>query len=154
MSIVRTFAKKRESICAAQWTGEMTPEITELLGDHLISVDKDELVFANAKGPGRFARKGDWIGSSSDGELFVIGDAQFRKIYEEVDETERISDTLAFDIVANGGAFQVIHPPHVVDGDSSHFTIEEPIYVVRQSELVRALRYAEDRDLSTSEGTA
>ena len=84
---MRTFAKKREPICAAQWTGEMTPEITELLGAHLISVDKDELVFANVKGPGRFARKGDWIGSSSGEDLFVIGDAQFRKIYEEVDGT-------------------------------------------------------------------
>ena len=143
---MRTFAKKRESICAAQWTGTMSPEITELLGDHLISVDEDELVFANAKGPGRFARKGDWIGSSSGEDLFVIGDAQFRKIYEEVDETGRVSDSIAFDIVANGGAFQVIHPPHAVEG---HLTIDEPIYVVRQGELARALRYAEDRDRLT-----
>jgi hypothetical protein len=146
---VKTFAKKRESICAVQWTGEMTPEITELLGDRFISAAEDELVFANAKGPGRFARKGDWIGSASGEDLFVIGDVLFRKIYEEVDDVS-LAHVLPFDIVANGGAFQVIHPPHVVDGDSQHFAIDEPIYVVRQSELARALRYAEDRGRSTT----
>ena len=151
---MKTFAKKREPVCAAQWTGEVTPEITELLGNRLISVDDAEsLVFANAKGPGRFARKGDWIASASGEDLFVIGDAQFRKIYEEVDGTGAISPAqlLSFDIVANGGAFQVIHPPHAVEG---HLTIDEPIYVVRQSELARALRYAEERDrLASKEKT-
>ena len=150
---MRTFAKKREPVCAAQWMGEMTPEITELLAAHLISVDEDNLVFANAKGPGRFARKGDWIASASGEDLFVIGDVQFRKIYEEIDSTDGISPAqlLSFDIVVNVGAFQVIHPPHAVEG---HSTIDEPVYVVRQSELARALRYAEERErLASKEKT-
>jgi hypothetical protein len=129
---VKTFAKKREPICAAQWTGEMTPEITELVFGRLISIDGDQLIFANAKGPGRFASKGDWIASAAGEDLFVIGDVQFRKIYEEV------VSIAAFDIVANGGPFQVLPPPHVVDGC---VTTDERIYVARESDLRRVLAY-------------
>ena len=87
---MKSYAKKREAVCAAQWTGEMTPELTELVGDRMISIDGDrQLVFANAKGPGRFACVGDWLVSSSGEDLTAIGDDQFGKIYEAVDETGR-----------------------------------------------------------------
>ena len=107
---MKTFAKKREPIRAVQWTGEMTPEITELISGHLISIDDGQLTFANAKGPGRFASKGDWIGSSSGEELFVIGDAQFRKIYEEVvdkDDPKHITDQMWLPELRDDGVYLV-----------------------------------------------
>ena len=85
MSEAKHYAKKRESIRAAQWTGEMTPEMKELLGERAISIDGDrQLVFANAKGPGRFARVGDWIVSFSGEDLGLVGADDFRDAYEEV----------------------------------------------------------------------
>lgn len=50
-----------------------------------------------------------------------------------------IAGNPGWDVVANGGPFQVISPPHYVLGME---TIDEPIYVVRQSELSEALKYA------------
>ena len=87
---MKHYAKKREPICAVQWTGEMTAEMAALLGERTKPFIKDrELVFSNVKGPGRFARPGDWIVSTSGEDLAVIGDDVFRKDYEEIDETER-----------------------------------------------------------------
>lgn len=88
--MIQSFAKKREAIGAVRWTGEVTPEMTELLGDRSVTVDGDRsLVFSNDKGPGRFARAGDWICSTSGEDLFVVGDEIFRAVYEAVDETGR-----------------------------------------------------------------
>jgi len=87
---MKHYAKKREPICAVQWTGEMTAEMAALLGERTKPFIKDrELVFSNVKGPGRFARPGDWIVSTSGEDLAVIGDDVFRKDYEEIDETEQ-----------------------------------------------------------------
>ena len=88
--MMKSYAKKREAVHAAQWTGEMTPAMTALVGERKISIDSDrQLVFANEKGCGRFARVGDWIVSFSGEDLTVVGDDQFGKTYEEVDETGR-----------------------------------------------------------------
>lgn len=92
---MKHYAKKQVLVRAAQWTGKMTPDVAELVDDqHLISVDhNDQLVFHNSQGPGRFARVGDWLLSSSGEDLTVIGDEQFHKIYEEVDENRRSLST-------------------------------------------------------------
>ena len=85
--MARRYAKKREPICAAQWTGEITPDVAELLGERKAHIDGDrQLVLGN----GWYARVGDWINSTSGEDLSVIGDEVFRKIYEEVDETGRV----------------------------------------------------------------
>jgi hypothetical protein len=85
---LKHFAKKRESVRAVQWQGEITPDLRELAGDRDLRVDDDrQLMFANAKGPGRFAGVGDWIVSTSGEDLFAIGDEVFRAVYEEVDRT-------------------------------------------------------------------
>jgi hypothetical protein len=88
---MKHYAKKREAVRAVQWTGSMTPEMTALLElQHSVHIDSArQLVFANATGPGRFAREGDWIVSSSGEDFTVIGDEVFRNVYEEVDETAR-----------------------------------------------------------------
>ena len=86
---MKHYAKKREPVRAAQWTGEMTPEMKELLGERPISIDGDrQLVFANAKGPGRFARVGDWIVSFSGEDLGLVGADEFRDAYEEAAERD------------------------------------------------------------------
>ena len=82
----RNYAKKRESICAVQWTGEMAPDVAELIGARKVHVDGDrQLVLGN----GWYARVGDWIHSTSGEDLSVIGDEVFRNVYEEADETGR-----------------------------------------------------------------
>ena len=88
---MKSYAKKRDAVRAVQWTGAMTPEMTELVGEqHSVHVDSNrQLVFSNAKGPGRFAREGDWIISTSGEDLTVVGDDVFRTAYEEVDENGR-----------------------------------------------------------------
>jgi hypothetical protein len=87
---MKHFAKRREPIVAVQWTGELTPDMTALIGDRLFHVDGDrQLVFGNAKGCGRFACVGDWIVSSSGEDLTVIGNEVFERVYEEVDDTGR-----------------------------------------------------------------
>lgn len=87
---MKHYAKKREPVRAVQWTGELTSEMSELLGPRDISVNGDrQLIFGNAKGPGRFARIGNWMVSSSGEDLTVIGDDVFRRDYEVVDESGR-----------------------------------------------------------------
>jgi hypothetical protein len=89
--MTKHYAKKRHPLRAVQWLGEITSDLRELIGDHDSRVDGDrQLVFSNAKGPGRFARVGDWIYSTSGEDLSVIGNEEFLKIYEEVDETGRM----------------------------------------------------------------
>lgn len=86
MSEAKHYAKKREPIRSAQWTGEMTPDVAELIGERKAHLDSDrQLVLGN----GWYARVGDWINSPSGEDLSVIGDEVFRSIYEEVDETGR-----------------------------------------------------------------
>lgn len=88
--MIQSFAKKREAIRAVRWTGEVTPEMKELLGERAGKVEGDrQLVFSNEQGPGRFACAGDWICSTSGEDLFVVGNEVFRDTYEEVDETGR-----------------------------------------------------------------
>lgn len=92
--MMKSYAKKRDAVRAVQWTGSMTPEMTELVGVHKVYIDGDhQLVFSNMKGPGRFAREGDWMISTSGEDLSVIGDDVFRKTYEEVDEAGRARPT-------------------------------------------------------------
>lgn len=82
---MKGYAKKRDTVRAVQWTGEMSAEMTELVGEHKVSIDGDrQLIFHNAKGPGRFARVGDWMVSSSGEDITVVGDDVFRTTYEEV----------------------------------------------------------------------
>ena len=89
---MKHYAKKREPVRAAQWTGEMTSEMKELLGERSISIDGDrQLVFANAKGPGRFARVGDWVVSFSGEDLTLVGADEFRNAYEEVEQELHVS---------------------------------------------------------------
>ena len=88
---MKHYAKKRESVRAVQWTGEMVPKVRALLGERPISIDGDrQLVFSNAKGPGRFARMGDWIVSFSGEDFSLVGADEFRNAYDEVDETGRV----------------------------------------------------------------
>lgn len=84
---MKHYAKKRESIRAAQWMGEMTLDVAELIGEHKAHVDDDRQL---ELGNGWYARVGDWINSTSGEDFAVIGDEVFRKIYEEVDETGRV----------------------------------------------------------------
>ena len=87
--MMKSYAKKREAVHAAQWTGEMTPAMTALVGERKISVGSDrQLAFANEKGCGRFACVGDWIVSFSGEDLTVVGAEQFGNIYEEVDGSD------------------------------------------------------------------
>lgn len=84
--MTKHYAKRRENIRAAQWLGEMTPDVAELIGERKAHIEVDrQLVLGN----GWYARVGDWINSASGEDLSVIGDEVFRKIYEEVDETGR-----------------------------------------------------------------
>lgn len=86
---MKRYAKKREPVCAAQWTGALTTEMQELLADRESRVDGNQLVFSNAKGPGRCASVGDWICSASGEDLTLVDDDAFRARFEEVDETGR-----------------------------------------------------------------
>jgi len=80
------YAKNREPIGAAQWTGEMTTEVRDLLGGRAVNVvEARQLVL----GSGWYASVGDWILSSSGEDLSVISDEVFRRRYEEVDEGGR-----------------------------------------------------------------
>lgn len=87
---MKHYAKKRELLTAVQWTGEMTPEVTEFLQGRAVrfAVVDGRLEFANSRGPGRFVDRPDWIMWSSEG-LVPVGDADVRRIYDEVDETGR-----------------------------------------------------------------
>lgn len=88
--MTKLYAKKREPIPAAQWTGTLTPELAELLGDQLIGANADQqLMFSSKKGPSRFAIKGQWIANVPGEGLYVIADDDFRKTFEEVDEAAR-----------------------------------------------------------------
>lgn len=83
------FAKKREAIRAAQWSGEMTPDVADLIGQRKVHVDSDRQPAQLMLGNGWYARVGDWICSTSGEDLSVISDEVFRNVYEEVDETGR-----------------------------------------------------------------
>lgn len=84
---MKHYAKKREAVRAVQWTGAMTADVSELVGERKISIDGDihQLVLGN----GWYARVGDWIYSASGEDLSVLSDEVFRKIYEEVDGSGR-----------------------------------------------------------------
>lgn len=78
---MKHYAKRREPIRAAQWTGELTPGVTELIGQREVHVDGDrQLILGN----GWLARVGDWIYSTSGEDLSVVSNEVFCKIYEEV----------------------------------------------------------------------
>ena len=96
---MKIYAKKREAVRAAQWTGEMTPEMKELLGERTISIDGDrQLVFSNSKGPGRFACVGDWVVSFSGEDLTLVGADEFRNAYEEVAEFDVFRTPLEIEV--------------------------------------------------------
>ena len=85
---MKHYAKKRESLRAVQWNGgEKTTDLIELLGERgHYNADSQQLELGN----GWYARIADWICSTSGEDLTVIGNEVFLKIYEEVDETERV----------------------------------------------------------------
>jgi len=85
--VTKHYAKKRESIRTVQWTGEMTSDVAELVGQRKVHVEGDRQLVLGA---GWFARVGDWIYSTSGEDLSVISDEVFRNVYEEVDETGRV----------------------------------------------------------------
>jgi outer membrane immunogenic protein len=64
----RYYAKKRESVRAVQWNGEMTPEVRGVVRDRVVRVDGGQLEM----GGGWYARIGDWIystyGEAGEGE--------------------------------------------------------------------------------------
>jgi hypothetical protein len=86
--VTKQYAKKREACRAAQWTGNMSEELAELIGQRKVRVvdDNQQLVLGN----GWFARVGDWIMSTSGEDITVIGDDVFHKTYDEVDEAGRV----------------------------------------------------------------
>lgn len=97
---IKLYAKKRETIRAVQWTGEMTPSMHKLIGgrdiriedvravgwiaDREVHVDHARALMLN--GTGWFARVGDWVFSASGEDLKVIGNELFLQIYEEVEQ--------------------------------------------------------------------
>lgn len=87
---MKHYAKKRETVAAIQWMGELTPEVTEFLQGRALqfSVVDGRLQFANIRGPGRVADRSDWIVWSSEG-LVPVGDADVRRLYDEVDAQGR-----------------------------------------------------------------
>lgn len=90
--MTKHYAKKRALIEAAQWRGEMSPNVTAVLNlrtSHVKVGDNQTLEFAGHRWPGRFARVGDWICATPDGDLSLLSDEEFRAAYEEVDETGR-----------------------------------------------------------------
>ena len=91
---MKHYAKKRSAVLAAQWTGEMSPEVSAVLGPRAthVEVGADRtLKFAGQQGYGRVAQVGDWIYSTSGEDLSLVGDEQFRSSYEEVDEDGRLA---------------------------------------------------------------
>jgi hypothetical protein len=86
---MKHYAKKREPVRAAQWTGEISTELRDLLGGRVIDVNPQRQLILLNRGPGRVASVGDWICSSSGEDLSVVGDVDFRRSYEEADETGR-----------------------------------------------------------------
>ena len=96
---MKHYAKKRESVRAVQWTGEMTLEMRALIGERSIWIDGDrQLMFGNAKGPGRFARVGDWVVSLSGEDLSLVGADEFRNAYEEVAEFDVFRTPLEIEV--------------------------------------------------------
>ncbi len=88
--MTKHYAKKRAPVEAAQWRGEMSPDVTavlELRTSHVKVGDNQALEFAGHRWPGRIARLGDWICATPDGDLILVGDEEFRATYEEVDMT-------------------------------------------------------------------
>ena len=76
--MTKHYASRRAPFRAAQWTGEMTEEARDLVQGHVSNIDEQRRLFLDN---GRFARAGDWICGPL---LDVVGDEQFREIYEEV----------------------------------------------------------------------
>jgi len=87
---VKHFAKKRETLTAVQWTGEMTPEMKTFLevNAHSFGVVDGRLHFANSRGPGRIVDMGDWVVLTPEG-LIPFGDQDLSALYDEVDEAGR-----------------------------------------------------------------
>jgi hypothetical protein len=84
--MTKQYAKKREALRAAQWTGEMSEELAELIGQRNVHTDGNRQLVI---GMGWVARVGDWIMSMSGEDLNVLSNDTFREIYEEVDADGR-----------------------------------------------------------------
>ena len=78
---MKSYWKKREPIGAVRWTGEITPDVTELVGQRKVHVDGErQLIFSNDKSPCRFALARDLIHSKSGENMLLMGGEQFRKL--------------------------------------------------------------------------
>lgn len=83
---MKHYAKKRSAVAAVQWTGEITAEVQELIGDRSAQIDTDRRLIL---GNGWFVPVGAWVVSASGEDLFPIGEDDFRQTYEETDATGR-----------------------------------------------------------------
>jgi glyoxylase-like metal-dependent hydrolase (beta-lactamase superfamily II) len=80
---------------------------------------------------------GKALGFTRVGSEFTITTHPWQCVaHEASDGAHSLVNAVA--IVANGGPFQVLSPPHRVEGCE---TISEDIYIVREGDLPRALKY-------------
>lgn len=85
------FAKKRKYVQAIQWTGEMSAEVTALLGDRKTSINDNRVL---TLGNGWYATVGDWIMVDEGVEgIAVMSSDGFSQIYERVDEPGELRPT-------------------------------------------------------------
>ena len=101
---MKHYAKKRNTVRAVQWLGELTPDVGTLVndGDRSVVIDAQQQL---RLGSGWYVRVGDWICSTSGEDLSVISAETFRELYEEVDETGRAMPPTDAEHEAAGLAF-------------------------------------------------
>ena len=94
---MKQYATKRKMIGAVQWTGEMTPEMRDLLGPRSVTWTATSLTLGN----GSIAYAGDWIyqvflerdDSRVPVDLAVMPDVQFCALYEVTDGSAPTRET-------------------------------------------------------------
>jgi hypothetical protein len=146
---MKHFAKKREMIRAVQWTGEMTPDVVEMLGDRKTCFHGDRQL---RLGDGWYACVGDWICTVTVGRgIAVLSDEVFRKVYEEVDAADetagRIRLALSLDEVDLVGAAVCRDRDRILDARDGYkwtrlLTDQEQAGVPAHQEILRKLEEA------------
>lgn len=130
---------------AVRWSGEMTPEVRDLVGDHAPHVDDQGQLFLDN---GRFVRVGEWIQGP---QLVPVDNEQFRRLNEEVDEAGRPVSPTDEEHEAAGTAFVQALDSLLVEGlrlsagDHSSIFRERDVLVRRLRHLLEDHAYVAER---------
>ena len=131
----KRYVKRQPTIRAVQWKGEVTLEVMSVVGSRPVRVTV--ALKGLDLGDGSVACEDDWIVASSDG-VAVVREAEFRAIYQEVDDAGHAVVTA--DEYAQASSEFVEQLDALLEAALRLSRVDHPLIFQRRDRLVRTLQ--------------